>query len=117
MEVNPPTMDHFDKDKYERAKKQMEDIKGFYTHLVVYLIINISLFFVNLGLFSKGWMGLEYPGWAIFTTPFFWGIGLLAHGLYVFQYKFRFFKEWEERKIQEYMEEEEEEFKKTSRWD
>ncbi len=110
-------MEHFDKDKYERAKKQMEEIKGFYTHLVVYLVINIALFLVNIGLFNKGWMGVEFNGWAIFSTPFFWGIGLVAHGLYVFQHKFRFFKDWEERKIKQYMDEEEEEFKKTSRWD
>ncbi|GAB5399808.1 MAG: 2TM domain-containing protein [Aureisphaera sp.] len=110
-------MEYFDKDKYERAKKRMEEIKGFYTHLVVYVVINIGLILVNIGLFTKGWMGIEFPGFAIFSTPFFWGIGLVAHGLYVFQHKFTFFKQWEERKMKEYMEQEEEEYKKTSRWD
>ncbi|MCW9037746.1 2TM domain-containing protein [Altibacter sp.] len=53
----------------------------------------------------------------MFTTPFFWGIGLTFHGLYVFQDRFRFFKNWEERKIREYMEKDEEEMNKTNTWD
>ena len=51
------------------------------------------------------------------STPFFWGIGLFFHGLYVFQHKFNFFRQWEERKIKEYMEKDEEEFKNTTKWD
>ena len=31
--------------RYEQAKKRVEKIKGFYTHLVVYIIINIFIIF------------------------------------------------------------------------
>mgnify|MGYP000111988461 CR=1 FL=1 len=41
-------MNQFDNEKYERAKKKMEDIKGFYTHLVVYLIVNSMLILLQL---------------------------------------------------------------------
>ena len=109
-------MEGFDNDKYERAKKRMEEIKGFYTHLVVYLIINTLLILAQMGVFTN-WGNVGMPTWAYFTTPFFWGIGLAAHGLYVFQHKFRSFKNWEERKIKEYMEREEREFNNNQRWD
>lgn len=104
-------------ERYQRAKKRMEEIKGFYTHLVVYLIINVFIILAQIGVFNEGWYGLEFPGWAVFTTPFFWGIGLFFHGLYVFTNNFSFFKKWEERKIKEYMDKEDEGYKKTSRWE
>ena len=28
--------------RYERAKKRVEEIKGFYSHLIVYVIVNIG---------------------------------------------------------------------------
>ncbi len=101
--------------KYDRAKKKVDEIKGFYSHLLVYLIVNIALILVQLGIFN-GFSNISYPGWALFSTPFFWGIGLMFHGLYVFQHKFTFFKNWEERKIKEYMEKDEEEYKNTTKW-
>lgn len=109
-------MNQQDNERYARAKKKMEDIKGFYSHLVVYLIVNTTLILVQLGIFSRGLYGFEWPEWSMFTTPFFWGIGLFFHGLYVFQHRFRFFKDWEERKIKEYMDKDEAEFKETEKW-
>lgn len=110
-------MEDFDNDKYNRALKKMKDIKGFYSHLVVYVVVNIVLMLAHMGIFTHGWVTIEVPSWSYFTTPFFWGIGLFFHGLYVFQHKFRFFKDWEERKIKEYMEKDEEDFKNTTKWD
>ena len=109
-------MENMNEDKFNRAKKRMEEIKGFYSHLVIYLIINVCLILIQMGLFSGNGFQAEIPHWAHFTTPFFWGIGLFFHGLYVFQHRFQFFKDWEERKIKEYMDKDEEEFKST-RWD
>ncbi len=102
-------MEPFDQDKYEKAQKKVKDIKGFYTHLMVYLLINIFLIIVQTGLLS-GRFHFGMPAWGYFTTPFFWGIGLFFHGLYVFQDRFPFFKNWEERKIKEFMEKEEQEY-------
>ena len=101
-----------EKEKFERAKKRVAEIKGFYTHLTVYLVINALLFLSATGVFRSGIMGIHVPDWSYFTTPFFWGIGLLFHGLYVFQFKSGFFKQWEERKIREFMEKDEEELEK-----
>ena len=110
-------MDNLDKDKYDRAKKRIDEIKGFYSHLTAYIIVNIILLLFQLGIFQNGLVDIRIPRWSMFTTPFFWGIGLFCHWLYVFQYRFDFFKEWEKRKIQEYMDKDEEEFKKTSKWE
>ena len=98
--------------KYERAKKRVEEEKGFYRHLTVYLIINTLLQLFYSGLFFDFDVLGYAPWWVRFTTPFFWGLSLLVHWIYVFK-GFRFFKglkKWEDRKIQEFMDEEEEEF-------
>lgn len=101
-----------EKRKFDRAKKRVDEIKGFYTHLIVYLLVNAFLFLSAIGIFRENFGSMEMPGWAHFTTPFFWGIGLLFHGLYVFHFKSGFFKKWEDKKIREFMEKDEEELKK-----
>lgn len=85
-------------ESYQRAKERVEELKGFYGHLIAYIVVNVFLAIVNI---------LTIPGflWFLFVT-FFWGIGLIAHGLSVFSKRGLFSKEWEERKIREYMEEE-----------
>ena len=98
--------------KYGRAKKKVEDIKGFYNHLAVYIIVNLTIIGVRVIVLSEDRIGFDIPDWTIFTTPFFWGIGLMFHGLWVFSDKMGFVKNWEERKIQEFMQEEEDDQKK-----
>ncbi|RLD29496.1 MAG: hypothetical protein DRI70_02260 [Bacteroidetes bacterium] len=110
-------MEDFNSEKYDRALKRVKDIKGFYSHLVVYIIVNLLLMLAHLGIFTHGFVHINLSSWSYFTTPFFWGIGLFFHGLFVFQHKFRFFKDWEERKIKEFMEKDEEEYKNTTKWD
>jgi len=109
-------MENYEEDKYAKAKKKVEDIKGFYSHLTVYIVVNIFLILIQMGVITRGFDGIDIPSWSMLSTPFFWGIGLLFHGLYVFQDRFTMFRSWEERKIKEYMEKDEEEFKNT-RWD
>ena len=83
---------------YEAAENKVKKLKGFYTHLVVYLVVNTFIIYANYT-YSKGPISLfEFR---TFSTALFWGIGLLAHGLNVFLIDFLFGKEWEERKINE----------------
>lgn len=93
-------MDTFNKNdiKYLEAKKQVKKIKGFYTHLMVYVLVNLFIFGVN---FYKG--KFTFDNMDNFWLPVFWGIGLLAHGLSVFLPQFAFGKDWEEKKIRELM--------------
>lgn len=98
------TQDKFLKEEaYLRAVKRVKEIRGFYTHLVVYLLVNIFLIGA-MGYFS----GFVYVWpFGIFSPAFFWGLGLAFHALKVFGAKWIFGKQWEDRKIKEYMEEDE----------
>lgn len=84
-------------EKFKRAKKQVDEIKGFYIHASIYMIINIFLL-INIFLNTD-----RFWQWPHFITPFFWGIGLLFHGAKVFGFNPLFSKSWEERQIQKYM--------------
>jgi len=50
-------------------------------------------------------MGADESFWSfqVFSTAFFWGIGLFFHFLSVFGSNFLFSKNWEERQIKKYM--------------
>ncbi|MEO6347778.1 MAG: 2TM domain-containing protein, partial [Aquaticitalea sp.] len=82
-------------DKYDRAVKKVKRIKGFYSHLVVYIVINLMIVVINVQNLDQG---ENYFKWENFITLGFWGIGLLAHGLSVFMPDFIMGKNWEERK-------------------
>jgi len=109
-------MKNYNSLKYKNAKKKVKEIKDFYIHLTVYLIVNSLLILINLGVFQSGFAGINIPKWPMFTTPFFWGIGLFFHGMHVFKDKVPILKDWEERKIKEYMEKEEEELKRSRKF-
>ena len=95
--------------KLDRAKKQVKDIKGWYNHLTVYIIINILMQLFYSGAFGAEEFTLYVPFWARFMTPFFWGLGLAGHGIHVFRGRFikNLFKSWEEKKIKKILEDEE----------
>lgn len=82
-------------DRYMRAKKRVENLKGFYLHLTTYVLVNAFIFGINL-MTSAG-------EWWFFYPLLGWGVGLFIHGLTVFA-SGKFGDEWEERKIREYME-------------
>ena len=75
---------------YSEAKKRVEEKKGFYIHLAVYIVVNIVL--VSIWALSSGG---GYP-WFIFPLGG-WGIGLLFHFLGVFIFMRQ--SGWERREI------------------
>ena len=80
--------------KYQEAKKRVEEIKGFYFHLISYIVVNAVLVVINL---------LTSPEYLWFIWPIIgWGIGLLIHAFTVFGNVMG--KAWEERKIKEILE-------------
>ncbi|SEA06373.1 2TM domain-containing protein [Bizionia paragorgiae] len=100
---------YIEQERYQRAAKQVKKIKGFYSHALVYIVINIMIVIINIQNLDPG---ESYFQWHNFITLFFWGIGLLAHGLSVFIPTMVMGKDWEERKIREYMEK-----SKNNRWE
>lgn len=92
-----------DEIRYSEALKRVKKIKGFYTHLIVYLVINIMIVIVNIQNLNDGESYFKLEN---FMTAFFWGIGLIAHALSTFVPGMIFGKNWEEKKINEMMEKE-----------
>ena len=90
---------HFnEKERYYYARKKVNEIKGFYGNLIAYVIFNIFFLILNL---------MTSPNHLWFYWPLMgWGVGVLFHGMKVFGYSPFFGKDWEERKIKEFMEKE-----------
>ncbi|NKI27200.1 2TM domain-containing protein [Arenibacter sp. 6A1] len=100
-------------ERLEKAKKQVANIRGFYSHLWVYILINLGLLAIGwyLGAYKEGWLqGDEHferwIQWNIGLSLVGWGIGVLLHGMIVFGRKPQCIKQWEERQIQKYMDQE-----------
>ncbi|GAA4321806.1 2TM domain-containing protein [Pontixanthobacter gangjinensis] len=85
---------------YKAAQKKVKDIKGFYVHLLIFIVINSAILVLSTR--DTGFIqGLTE--WSNYSTIFFWGIGLLAHWAGVFGPNIMFGKNWEEKKIRELM--------------
>lgn len=82
----------------ERAIKRVKELKDFYVHLVIYLVVNTGLVLIDL---VQG-DGLQWAQWVIIG----WGIGVVAHAVSVFLFEGGFFARWEARKVEQYTEEE-----------
>lgn len=93
-------MEKFDENDihYQQAKKQVEQLTGFYGHLFVYVAVNIIIAFYNISHLEPGESYFQFKN---FFTAIFWGIGLLVHALSVFLPKIGAVKKWEEDKIRE----------------
>lgn len=96
-------MENLDQIKYQEAVKRVKKIKGFYTHLLVYLVINIAIILSKVDFDNNSTWSFEMRN---FSTAFFWGIGLVVHGFTVFGPALLLGKNWEEKKIKELMEKE-----------
>lgn len=92
------TFNSEDFEKYQEVKKQVEEIKGFYGHLVSFIVVMAALIFVNLR-FTPTYLWFFYPMLG-------WGTGLFFHAVRVFHWFPFMGKGWEEKKIKEFMEEE-----------
>lgn len=86
--------------KYYEAKEKVSNIKKFYTSLFGYIVF--IGFLAGLNYYVNE---LRHP-WFLWAA-FGWGIGLCFQAAKTFQWNPFFGKNWEERKMKEYMEEEE----------
>ncbi len=104
-------MEYSESIKMRKARKRLETLKGFYKHLLVYIIVNLVLFIVRAHVLeffqneSPDKNFVEWVDWNILIVPIFWGIGLLFHAVKVFQYKFKFIKNWEEKQLKRFINE------------
>ena len=86
-----------EEESYKRAKKRVGELRGFYEHLIAYVVVNIMLVIINL---------VTSPDtlWFYWVTVF-WGIGVICHAISVYG---KLGKNWEDKKIKEIMEKEKE---------
>lgn len=87
--------DYIDDKRYEKAKERVENIKAFYGNLLAYLIVIPFLVFLNFKTTS-------FP-WSLFPL-FGWGFGVAMHGMVAFGFNPLWGKKWEEKKMRQYME-------------
>ncbi len=82
--------------QYMKAQKRVQDIKGFYVHLVVTIFIIPFLIFINLKFAPEfHWFWFATVGMLL---------GLIFHWLGVFGFeKLGLGKNWEDKKIKEFM--------------
>lgn len=85
-----------DQASYERARKRVRMIRGFYIHASVYVLANATLIVLNL-------VASPTVPWSIWPVAG-WGLGLAIHGITVFGFFGFWGQDWEERKIKELME-------------
>ncbi|MDI4632211.1 2TM domain-containing protein [Pelomonas sp. V22] len=67
---------------HKAAKRRVEQKMGFYTHALVYVLVNLGLFLLNnMGDWNNGMF--EHHRWH-FIPMIPWGIGLAIHGVVTF---------------------------------
>lgn len=96
--------DYSEEERYLRAQKKIKEIKGFYAHLFWYVVVNLFLSFGGAfrQLFRGEDMDFDFH-FGFSSVWFFWGIGLAFHWFGVFGKNIVFSKDWEDRKIKEFM--------------
>ncbi|WP_417940099.1 2TM domain-containing protein [Flavobacterium sp. RS13.1] len=89
---------HLEGERYYQAQKRVKEIREFYEHLTVYILVNPIVIVVNI---------MTSPGYLWFIWCLMgWGMAIVLHGLKVFSFPPFFNKKWEERKIREILEKE-----------
>ncbi len=88
---------YIDDKRYKKAKEHVEQLKGFYGNLLAYCIVIPFLAILNYNTTAFPWVIFPAIGW---------GFGVAVHGMEVFGYNPLWGKSWEERKMREFMEDE-----------
>ena len=99
-------MDNNRESKLMRAKERVEELKKFYSHLTTYVLIISGLAALNY--WTNGFAYMWFL-WAAFG----WGIGIASHAIGTFRLNPFFGKNWEERKIKQFMDEDK---NSTDKW-
>lgn len=102
QKIKTMNTDRLEESKYIRARKKVDEIKGFYSSLMAYFIVIPFLIFI--------WYRFTPNTIQWFWFPMFgWGIGLVFQGFSAFGNSI-FGDEWEQRKIKEIMDKDKKEY-------
>lgn len=94
--------------KYNRAKRKMERLKSFYTHLVIYIIINLVITGFKVSNNLDNWNAFidDLFSFDTLSSWSIWGLIIVIHAFTVFVLPKVLGYDWEERKIERFMQEE-----------
>ncbi len=97
--------------KYNKARRRVKKVKGFYVNFASWLLFSVFFIFTNLtaGRFTFRSMYLLFPVLG-------WGIGVLFHAISVFGLP-GFGQDWEERMIEREMDRIDREDQQLNDWD
>jgi hypothetical protein len=84
-------------ERYQSARRQVQSLRAFYQHAIVFGLVNAGLFVVDL---------LTGDGWWFYWPLLGWGIALAIQAVTVFGGVSLFGADWEERKTREIVERE-----------
>jgi len=107
--------------KYDKAKKRVKEIKGFYGHIWIFVIVTILIYVTRflilpkIGVLPKEEGFIDWLNWNTYIFPALWALGIGIHGMTVYRDKFKLFRGWEERKIKELIQKEEDKKQQTIR--
>ena len=88
--------DDQERERYLRARARVHQLRGFYIHVGVFVVVNLYLLIINLVTNAQS-LWFYWPLLA-------WGVGLAVHGFIVLGAGGTIGAGWEQRKIREYME-------------
>ncbi|POS02845.1 2TM domain-containing protein [Flavobacterium croceum] len=89
--------------KYYTAINRVKKIKGFYIHVIVFIVINVANFISKAQQLQVHETLFQFK---YFSTFLVWGVILVAHGLSVFLPNIILGQNWEEQKIKELIDKE-----------
>lgn len=84
-------------EKFQRAQARVRRMRGFYTNVITFVLVNILLLIINL-------ISNPHNLWFLWVT-IIWGFVLIVQAFNIFTIRDRFLgEEWEKKKIQDIME-------------
>ncbi|MGF1554781.1 2TM domain-containing protein [Paucihalobacter sp.] len=101
-------MEVIDRITYLKAKHRVEQIKSFYTHILVYAVVNLFIITAKIlnNLSNGETFEQAFYDLSTFMVAMIWGIFVLMHIFYVFVLPFLLGKNWEINKIEALMNDE-----------
>ncbi|MEZ4808925.1 MAG: 2TM domain-containing protein [Allomuricauda sp.] len=111
-------MEHNDS-SYKKATDRVKQLKGFYRHIKVFIVVNALLYLIKSGvlrpILPDGFPSEHYYFDWIDLNLVIWLFILAVHAVILFRNKLPFLKNWETRQIQKYLDEEKNDSQKRYR--
>jgi hypothetical protein len=102
-----------DEQKYFRAKAKVDKLRGFYSHFIVYILVNLFITIMKVRRNINNGETFEEAFYDFNTGALclFWGIGIAFHAFSVFGFDYFLGKNWEDEKLEQFIKDEEEHLK------